>query len=146
MLSTILGVAAFFLFRPDTTAATEDALSDAPTTGNVFYQVNNTQFTPGELLIRPKHVYYDGDEIVAVCFVLNGTGTTVSNIHVEKLILYDREYNVVSAASFGEIEDMVLAPNGYAEWTFRFPASSIRIPDADLRLLHTYSDCVDYGK
>lgn len=141
----VAGIVSAIIFWPEAPAQTPKKTPEAPTTGNVYYNTGNAHFDPGTLTLQPKHVYYDGNEIVAVCFVLNGTDATVSNIHVEKFILYDHQNRKICAAAFGEIKDMVLEPNQYAEWTFRFPAATVLDPEADLTALRVESRSAYYA-
>lgn len=110
--------------------------TEPPTTGNVFYNPNNVVFDDDDLGIRPMHVYYDGDTLVAKCFVLNGFDKTIHSIHVDKLVITDdRTGQVLAQASFGELEGLSLAPQSYGEWTFVFPAETVLEEDGNLESL-----------
>ena len=104
-------------------------------TGNVYYSANPDPI-PGKLRIRATHVYYEDGALVAKCRVMNGTDESVYRIRVDKLLIYDKDDNLIAAAGFGEIEGMVLSANSYSEWIFRFPPETVKISDADLRAIH----------
>lgn len=111
-----------------------------PKTGNVFYLPNNISFEQDKVSIRPKHVYYEDGDLVAVCFVLNGLDEPVSNISVEKIVISNDEGRICGAA-FGALDGVTLQPKGYEEWTFRFPEELVDVQDADLSDLTFSNRC-----
>ena len=113
-----------------------------PTTGNVFYDPGNTGFEPDELTIRPKHVYYEDGKLIAHCYVLNGTQSTLSQIDITYLSIHDSTKQMIAAAQFGVLGDLTLAPGTYGEWTFCFPADTISMKDAQLDSLLLKFSCV----
>lgn len=124
-----IGIAAaiFFLGNWET-----DQPEEPPTTGNVFYSPRNVNFESGEVYISLTHVYYEDDTLVAKAFITNGLDRTVSHIDVTGLIIYDNDDQVIAQAAFGELEDLVIAPQGYVEWTFVFPEDTLLEEDGAL--------------
>ena len=119
-----------------------EPVREPPTSGNVFYNPNNISIMPNEVTVRPRHVYYEGDQLVADCFVLNGYGTTVSRIRVDKLVIIDSTNNItVAQAAFGELDGLQIAPNAYGEWTFRFPKDTVLNWDGELSALNLQFHC-----
>ena len=115
--------------------------TEPPTTGNVFYKPRNVNFESGKVYISLTHVYYEDDSLVAQAFISNGLDRTVSHIDVTGLVIYDGKDRVIAQASFGELEDLVIAPQGYSEWTFVFPEDTILEEDGDLPNLNWEYAC-----
>ena len=120
---------------------TQTAETPAPTTGNVFYNPDNAVFTEGKVTILPMHVYYEGDQVVAKCFVLNGTDKTAENIRVDGLIFLNGD-EAICAGQFGLLEDMTLQPHTYEEWIFVFPEELVERWNGDFTgALRCISNC-----
>lgn len=102
-----------------------------PPADNVFYSPDNTAFDANALSIKPGRVYYDGETLVAECFVINGFGHNVYGITVKELSL-SNEDGLIASAGFGELRGLALAPYTYSTWTFRFSADCIERMNADL--------------
>ena len=107
-----------------------------PTTGNVFYSPSNKGFEADELTIRPKHVYYQDGMLIAHCYVLNGTQSTLREIDIGYLGIRDANDDLVAEANFGILEDLSLAAGTYGEWTFYFPADTVANKNGQLDYLH----------
>lgn len=104
---------------------------DIPPVENVFYNPNNTAYDMNALSIKPGRVYYEGDTLVAECFVINGFNHNVFNISVTELS-FANEDGAIASASFGDLQGLTLAPYTYAVWTFTFGPDCIERQGADL--------------
>lgn len=104
--------------------------TEAPEIKTVFYDDDGPEFEKDELVIQPYHVYYEGDELVVVSYIMNGTEKKVRNIDVKSMTLIQDE-KTVAAAGFGKLEDLSLSPNKYVEWSFRFPKDTIFAEEID---------------
>ncbi len=104
---------------------------DIPPENNVFYNPNNTAYDANLLSVKPGRVYWEGDTLVAECFVINGFSHNVYGITVKELTLSNKD-GVIASAGFGELQGLVLAPYTNAVWTFRFSADCIQRQGADL--------------
>lgn len=102
-----------------------------PPSDNVFYNPNNTAFDANAVSVKPGRVYYDGETLVAECFVINGFGHNVYGISVNELTL-SNEDGVIATAGFGELRGLTLAPYTYSTWTFYFSDDCIESMTADL--------------
>ena len=60
---------------------------------NEFKNDNNMIMEAGNVVVRPRHMYWDGDMLVAECFISNGVNATVYNLKLEKLIFENAEKN-----------------------------------------------------
>lgn len=118
-----LGILLAILLLPGDPAP--EAADTPPTSGNVLYLPQNVNFESNEVYISLTHVYYEDDTLVAKAFVTNGLSRSVSHIDVTALILRDKGGQVIAQAAFGELEELVIAPQGYVEWTFIFPEDTI---------------------
>lgn len=103
---------------------------------NSFYDVNN-------LSIRPRHVYWEGDKLIAECFVTNGQDTMAYNINVKKLA-FSNEQGPIADAVFGTIDGLTVPAYGYTIWTFSFGGEAVLNAGADLSSLH-YESSVSYS-
>lgn len=117
-----------------------DNTKTPPTEGNVYYNPNNIYYTPDTVSINPKHVYYDGNDIVAICYVINGTTSKVNDIYVDHLTLSNDE-GIIAEAAFGTMDNVTIAPNAYTSCTLRFKPNTINMNNADLRYLEFESNC-----
>lgn len=102
---------------------------------NSFINNSNCYFDENAVSIRPKHVYWEGDMLVAECFVINGLYQTVYDITVNEL-----SFENIACASFGDMEGAVIGARSYIVWTFCFSADVIQQFNADLSSLHYYSN------
>ncbi len=93
-----------------------------------------------EISLQPIHVYYKGNDLVAVCYVINGTQQLVSDIDIYSLRLTagSRE---IAAANFGILENLTLEPGASGQWQFRFPAETVSAHNADLTDLQLHFLC-----
>jgi len=103
---------------------------------NSFYDVNN-------LSIRPRHVYWEGDKLIAECFVTNGQDTMAYNIDVKKLA-FSNEQGPIADAVFGTIDGLTVPAYGHTIWTFGFSGEAVLNAGADLSSLH-YESNVSYS-
>lgn len=94
----------------------------------------------GEVTLQPIQISYDDDEIVAVCYVINGTNQVVSQIDVYSFRLLSGG-KTVAAADFGTLEKLEIEPGESVVWSFRFPESTIREENADLEKIDTIAFC-----
>lgn len=102
---------------------------------NEFVSSNNS-VSPGDLAIRPKYVYWDGNTLVAECYIVNGLSRPVRNINVYNITFKNRTQQIASA-EFGECNGLVVQPNQSVVWTFKFGADCIQSMGADI----TYLEC-----
>lgn len=94
--------------------------------------------------MKPRHVYWEDGTLVAECFVINGLQTPVYNINVEGLI-FENGATQIADASFGIMQDAVIAPYSYITWTFYFGPDCIITEGADLSsLLCKYRTSYNY--
>lgn len=107
-----------------------------PAQSNVYRAGSTPVFTEGKVAVRPVKVYYDGQELVAVCSVTNGASKTAYNIDVYsfKVICNGQ---TIAAAKFGCLQEVVLGTGESVNWTFRFPANTVLVRDAKLAELET---------
>ena len=96
--------------------------------------------TVGQITVQPVEVYYDGREIVAVCYVTNGTDKTVTDVDVYAMRLVSGG-KTVAAADFGRLRGLKLRSGESGVWTFRFPRNTITIKDADLTKVDLIAFC-----
>lgn len=106
---------------------------------NEFFNENNNFYETGKVSIRPRHVYWDGNVLVAQCFVINGMDTTVYNIRVNALG-FANSNGLIADASFGGLQDLTLEPHTHALWTFRFAPDVVSQFGANLSQLDYRSD------
>ena len=104
---------------------------DLPPEENVFYSPDNTAYDTNALSVKPCRVYWEGDTLVAECFVINGFSHNVFGISVNELTLSNEE-GLIASAGFGELQGLALAPYTNAVWTFRFGADCVERQGADL--------------
>ena len=98
---------------------------------------DNVVFDSYDISIQPKEVYYDGDELVAICYIVNGTDYTVYDIDLKELQLQN-EYVEIANANFGLIKGVKIPPKSYIEHTFRFPSNTIYTYGANLNQVTTH--------
>ncbi len=130
----------------NTTTATEEDDSTqqdtppVPVISDPF--LNETSFNNApmnQVSIQPKYVRWEGDKLIAVCFVVNTTQNTVFNINVTNLS-FSGNTGLLAEGAFGICNGLTLAPMTYQEWTFTFNADCIAQYGADLSSLRTVSN------
>lgn len=107
---------------------------------NVFFNPNNNFHDLNAVSIRPRHVYWEDDALVAECFVINGFSHNVFNINVNELKFSNSDGLVASGIDFGVLDGVTLAPYTYVVWTFRFGGEAIDNYGADLSSLKCQSN------
>lgn len=117
----------------ETTESPEIALG-----ANVFFNDQNSFYEAGLVSVRPRHVYWDGDILVAQCFVINGLDVPVSNIFVQELRL-SNENGVIAQGQFNRLDQVRLGVHEHTVWYFKFSADAITQPGCDLSTLEYYS-------
>lgn len=117
-----------------------DDLIQLPETKNEFINTTNFAEAYNDLAVRPRHMYWDGDVLVAECFVINGKDTTAYNIKLEGL-RFANDDGVFADGGFGLLEGATVAPHSYITWTFRFHNDAVEAAGADLTgvIHHEYS-------
>ncbi len=98
---------------------------------NEFFNDLNYAYDLNLVSVKPRHVYWDGETLVAECFVINGFSTTVYNVNINNLE-FSNAAGVISSASFGMLQNAAIAPYSYIIWTFHFGPDCIQATDADL--------------
>ena len=129
--------------KPTTAAKTTTSSTTAkPTTAvipNVYLNNNNNYITEGEMSINPRYVYWRGGNLVAECYVINGTANTVTRLRVNELTIRDSS-RVIASADFGEVSISAIGPNQHQLVTFTFGTNDVYIPNATLKVLNWYFD------
>ena len=98
---------------------------------NIYRDNRKPELVKDQIALQPIRVYYDGKELVAECYLVNGTEKRVKNIDVSSIqILVDgRE---VAAADFGMVDDVKIASGESVKRQFRFPEDTVSIYNAKL--------------
>lgn len=115
----------------DITEIIEDVVT-TPLIPNEFTNNNNFMYDADNLSIKPKHLYWDGDSLIAECFVTNGKSTVAHNIKVDRLAFGNEQVGTFADATFGSLDGLTVAPYGYAVWTFKFSGDAVQHANADL--------------
>ena len=121
----------------------ENDLKDEDISGeesNRYINQYNYEPEEGVLSIKPANVYYNGDSIIAKCYIINGT-----DHKVEKVIINDLEFSVngetICEAAFNSTSVSVgLEPGEHVLQTFTFPAETVMLPNASLEDLISFCD------
>jgi len=109
-----------------------------------YYNADNTYYDVDKVSVKPKYVYWNGDVLVAECFVINGYSYDVSNVDLQVFTLENTE-GVIASASFGNLNGLTLEPHTYREWTFNFDGGVYNY-NADLSKLNRWSSTVGCEK
>ena len=84
-----------------------------------------------KLIIKPYHVYWDGGELIAECYVINGYDYDVSNITYGKITVSNKD-GVIASYTFKKLEGVVLSANKIIVQTIVFEPGHVTSPGADL--------------
>lgn len=98
---------------------------------NVYRGEQTPKIIENELSIQPIKVYYDNGEMVAVCYLVNGTDRQVSHIDVSRFCLTENGRNL-AAASFAVLEGVTIDPGKSVKWQFRFPRETVFVDNGKL--------------
>jgi SLAP domain-containing protein len=107
---------------------------------NAYRDEREPEVVKDEVVMQPIQVYYDGEELVAECYLVNGTDEKVSEIDVYsfRIMAGGRE---IAAADFGTISKLKLKPGDSIQWQFRFPKETIFVHNAKLTDLNIEFHC-----
>lgn len=94
----------------------------------------------GKVTVQPIDVYYEDGALIAICYVTNGTGQTVSNINIYSFLLKNGQ-KTLAAADFGLLENTALASTESVKWKFRFPEDTVLEAEGDLSQLKAEIKC-----
>ena len=110
---------------------------------NVFFNDSNNFYDADQVTIRPRHMYWEGNTLVAECFVINGKNVPVYNLIVDQLMFANEDGTIVDGA-FGNLQNAVVGPYSHILWTFRFSGDAVEMVDGDLQSI-TYRSRVKYS-
>ena len=105
---------------------------------NEFFNDNNNFYENGQVNIRPRHMYWDGNVLVAQCFVINGMDKPVYNIEVQDLD-FSNGNGLIADARFGVLQGVTLQPYTHVLWTFKFGSDTVVQSGADLSSISYHS-------
>ncbi len=108
--------------------------------GNLFINDNVPKLVNNEISVQPYQVYYDDEELVAVCYVVNGTDQIVTDVDVYRFTLLSED-KIIADAHFGKLDGISIAPGQEEKWVFRFPVETIYVEDAYLPDLQIEAWC-----
>lgn len=111
------------------------SIAKLPAVENIFFNENNNYYDANAVSIKPRYVYWEDGKLIAECFVINGFNYSVFNINVKSLSFNNGSVDIASA-SFGTMNDIVLAPYTHVIWRFEFPADCVSNYGADLSTLN----------
>ena len=119
----------------------DDTQTEKP---NVFYDDSEPTYRQDEITVQPVHIYYDGDALIAECYINNGTDTTIQELSVPQLTV-DRDGSVLAAANFGvlnlESKEITIPPQSSITWRFTFYTDTVLKHNATLDGLHAEVIC-----
>ena len=137
----------------ETTEATTEEVTETPTVVDNPVQVPayNTEYwndvvpaySMNQINVSPRHVYWDGNTLVAECYIVSGLNTTSYNFELKQLT-FENHSGMIADAYFGQLEGLSIAPYSYAIWTFHFSADVITQQGADLSYLK-WSNSIHYN-
>lgn len=123
--------------KPDT-LADSDISGD---TGNRYVNQYNYEPVSGFLSVKPANVYYDGDSIIAKCYIVNGTDHTVDSVLIHNFELTVNGKTICDGAFDGEGPTQVnLEPGEHEFKTFIFTNEMIKNKEAKLQNLDSFCD------
>ncbi len=124
-------------------AATEpvatEPVATEPAPKNEFVNYGNNIYEEGVVSIRPRYVYWDGDTLIAECFVINGTSNHLKAVRVDNLAFHNSN-GVIADGAFDVLSGVTLAPYNHVVWTFRFRPSEVYQAGGNLSTLRCISD------
>ena len=107
---------------------------------NAYYDERGPEIVKNEIALQPVQVYYDDQELIAECYLVNGTDERVAQINVYSLrITVDNRE--VAAADFGNITNLKLEAGESVKWQFRFPKETVFVQNAKLSDLKIEFHC-----
>jgi len=107
---------------------------------NVYYNNSAPAVAEGAVTVQPIKIYYSGADIVAECYVINGTKKTVSEIDLYSFKLV-KQGQILAAANFGYLKNTSLEPGAFVIQQFRFPQKTVLIQNASLSGLEMQIQC-----
>lgn len=108
-------------------------------TKNEFFNDSNNFYENGQVNIRPRYMYWDGNILVAECYVINGLDTPVTNIVVNDLD-FSNASGLIADAQFGTLQDVTLQPYTHILWTFKFGSDVVLQAGGDLSSISYHSN------
>lgn len=109
-------------------------------TDNAYRDDREAEVVKDQVAVQPVRVYYEDEELVAECYLVNGTDARVKTVDVNSFrITVDGKE--VAAAEFGELKGVNLAPGASVKWRFRFPKETVFIYNAKLPDLEIEFQC-----
>ena len=119
---------------PTTSSKPTTTTSSKPETSkkNEYINYENNLITANQVTVRPRHVYWNGSELVAESFIVNGYSFSVWNIDVDYLEVYSGN-EMIARGEFGIVGGGgTLESRTHGINTFHFSGSDILKPGADL--------------
>ena len=127
--------------KPTTTTTKKPTTTTTTLAQNVYLRNNNNYITQGEISINPRYVYWRNGNLVAECYVINGTSSTITRLKVNELTFYVYGTSrVIASADFGEVNINPIGRNQYQIVTFTFGTNDVRLNNANITSLDWWYD------
>ena len=107
--------------KPSQTSTPQQSSAEKPR----FSNPDAKKIKKDTLSINPSELYYDGNDLVAVCYICNGYSKTLKDIDVVEFTI-SNDKGVIASKGFGILKDVTIAPDKSSKWTFRFSGSDIK--------------------
>lgn len=98
---------------------------------NIYLDQREPRVIENEISVQMIRVSYEKDELVALCYIVNGTQQPVTDVDVFHVTLRTGEQEI-AAANFGVLDGISIAPGGAEKWVFRFASETVFVDNANL--------------
>ena len=128
----------------DTPVYTTPDVEDVAPEANYYLNDNNNTYNENQVCVNPRYVYWDGSNLIAEVFVVNGYGYHVNAIMLDHFEL-SVDGQLIASADFGALPDVDIPSHYYELYTLTFAPSDITYPGADLTDLDWYYELRSRG-
>lgn len=98
---------------------------------NYFYNDSAPELKENQIRLQPTYIYWENDNLIAECYVINGFAHSVTSVSFPSLIL-SNDYGTIASGDFDVLTDLTLEPNSYTLWKFDFSPENVLLPNATL--------------
>lgn len=105
-----------------------------------FKNINiDGRYTPNEVTVVPKEVYWNGNTLRATCYIVNALDHQIINTHINYIKITDGKGTIIAEGNFNTSQNLVIDSMAYVEHTFNFSGDAIITRNANLNYLELFA-------
>ncbi len=97
------------------------------------------RYTPNNVTVVAKEVYWEGNTLVAHCYIVNAYNYQINRTHVSYIKISNGNGTVIAEGNFNTSQNLTIDGMSYVEHTFTFRDAAIVNRNVDMSVLRVYA-------